>query len=166
MRSFWPHLPVDLSRLPSLLSKGRELMFDFQGHAGRRDFWIGTALIAVFLLILERVLFRHWPMHAPLAMLLCGAVMIYPFGALATKRGRDRGHGENWGMGLVIAAMLTGIATKVLSGGPWALHASLASIGVWLFTLVDLGLMPSASERPDAVASTRATRTVGVKPRH
>jgi uncharacterized membrane protein YhaH (DUF805 family) len=159
MRTFLPHVTFDPARLGRSLGWLMALLFHFEGRTGRRDFWAGSAVVAGLLLIIERVLFRHMPLHTPLAMTLIGAAALYPFAALATKRGRHRGHGENWGVVVLLLALACGMLARSLSGTAWALPASTASVALWLFTLVDLGLMPAPG--PEHIR----VRQVGVAPK-
>jgi uncharacterized membrane protein YhaH (DUF805 family) len=148
MRVVMPHVSIDPARFSALLARLSGLLLAFDGRIGRRAFWAGSLGVALALLLFERVLAKALPQHAPLAMVIASAAALYPFAALATKRGRERGHGEHWGVGLVLLTLATGLTAQALAGGAWALQASLASLGLWMFTLIDLGLCPAAQERP------------------
>lgn len=158
MRSILPQITFDPTQASRQMGWLGRLMFSFEGRTGRRDFWIGSLAVAVLLVLTERVLFRILPGQAPLLMWLAGALSIYPFAALATKRALDRGHGQNRGVVIVLLAVMLGVATKALASGPFAVQASAVSLAIWLFALVELGLLPSAPEKHDAV------RTVGAEP--
>lgn len=149
MRMLRPRFAFDPTRLAALEDRAWFVLTSFQGRIGRREFWVGSAAIVLMLFAFEKATWRQAPHHAPLILIVAGALAVYPFAALATKRALDRGHGQNWGVAAVMLAVGTGLAAKALSAGPWALHASAAALVVWLATLVDLGLLPSVSSQEE-----------------
>lgn len=148
MRSSLPQIIIAPQRLPRFGEVLKALVPRFEGRIGRRGFWFGSAVVAVLLFVAERWLFKYLPHQASIIMVALAAFALYPFGALATKRGLDRGHSSQFGVRIVLITVLAGLAARWLSGGPLAVYVNLLNIALWFFTLVDLGLMPSVSEKP------------------
>lgn len=132
------------------------LLTGFDGSIGRIGFWAGSALVALALLLVER-LARATP-YAPEIVAFAGMFALFPWTALGAKRARDRGRPWLYGSLLVAAIALLELAAKA---GPDSRLAGL-SLTLWLLALVDLGLMPGATPRHAETAIARLSG--GAKP--
>lgn len=134
------------------------LLTGFEGRIGRAAFWSGTALVALALALTDIASARPGGLHASQMTAFAGAFALFPWSALAAKRGRDRGRPWYYGPTLVIVIVLSGL-------GPGHLDAAAAkafgafSLLLWLVALIDLGLLPGCIA-PVSVAETEA----GAKP--
>jgi uncharacterized membrane protein YhaH (DUF805 family) len=119
------------------------LLTDFDGRIGLAGFWLGSALVALFLLGVQQTapaLFGH---DAERAVAFAHAFALFPWAALAAKRAVDRGSAGLYGIALICAIVLPGQLQPWLPYA-WAPSLDTVSLIAWLFALVDLGLMPSA----------------------
>lgn len=134
------------------------LLTGFEGRIGRAAFWSGTALVALALALADIGSARFGGLHAVQITAFAGTFALFPWSALAAKRGRDRGRPWYYGPTLVIVIVLSGL-------GPGHLEAAAAktlgafSLLLWLVALIDLGLLPGCIA-PESVAETEA----GAKP--
>jgi uncharacterized membrane protein YhaH (DUF805 family) len=135
------------------------LLFAFEGRIGRRPFWIGGIAIALMLALADSLMRRKFGLAAAAsASFLMGTIAAYPMAALAAKRGLDRGRSAFWGVGLVLALVVSSLVTALAAR--WLMmHAPLiltllrfGTGAVWLVLLIDLGMMGSAN---DKIASDR-----------
>jgi uncharacterized membrane protein YhaH (DUF805 family) len=126
------------------------LLIDFDGRIGRAAFWLGTALVALALALVEKAAARHAGAHAAQLVAFCGAFALFPWTALAAKRAADRGRPRLYGIGLVAAIVLLGLGSRLAEAATAQALDTLALL-LWLVALVDLGLMP-AGDAPAAVA--------------
>ncbi|MGL4728464.1 MAG: DUF805 domain-containing protein [Bosea sp. (in: a-proteobacteria)] len=151
-------LDDDIPRFAGLMRELPQLCTDFDGKIERGRFWFATCFIALSVFLIERWLFRLVPLNAPAIAIAVSALSLYPYSALATARARDRGHGDLWGVMLVLACVITGILVNSLARTPYAATVSIVHICVWLYTLFDLGLMPGRSEQPRIEIGERLPR--------
>ncbi|MGO4739525.1 DUF805 domain-containing protein [Bosea sp. 2KB_26] len=130
------------------------LLTGFEGRIGRAAFWSGTTLVAVALVLADIGSVRLGGVHGPEITAFAGTFALFPWSALAAKRGRDRGRSWYYGPTLVIAIVLSGL-------GPDHFEAAAAktlgafSLLLWLVALIDLGLLPGCNA-PVPVAETQA----------
>jgi uncharacterized membrane protein YhaH (DUF805 family) len=151
-------LDEDIPRAAALMRQLPLLFSDFEGKLERGRFWFAACFLALTVFLIERWLFRLVPLNAPVLAMIVSALSLYPYSALATTRARDRGHGDLWGVTLVLACVITGILVNSLSRTPYAATVSVAHICVWLFVLFDLGLMPGKSDEPRIEIGERLQR--------
>lgn len=126
------------------------LLFNFEGRIGRLPFWLGLISVLATTFAVERWLAQAFPANGPLLGVMAGALAVYPISALATKRGVDRGHGESWGVVLLLLIIAEAAVAGFIGQGPFAALASFCALSVWVFALADLGLLP-AQDAPEAV---------------
>jgi uncharacterized membrane protein YhaH (DUF805 family) len=144
-------LDEDIPQAAALMRQLPHLCSDFDGRLERGRFWFATCFVALTVFLIERWLFRLVPLHAPALALAVNALALYPYSALATTRARDRGHGELWGVTLVLACVTSGILVHTMALSRFAPTVSIAYIGIWLYALLDLGLMPGRSEEERSI---------------
>lgn len=125
-----------------------DLFISFDGRIGRRAFWLGTAGVALALWAIERLATRAELAHGAEIIAFAGAFAIYPWAALAAKRATDRNRPRATGIAMVIGTVLLSLIAKAVSGGAPASVMGYLAAALWLVSLVDLGLMPSAPARP------------------
>lgn len=136
----------DREAILAMLGALQNLLFSFEGRIRRLPFWLGVSGILAAALVLERWVAAIVPAHGPLASVMVGSLAIYPLGALATKRGIDRGHGETWGVTLLLLIVAEGALAGYIGHGPFAALASFCALGLWMFALADLGILPAPDE--------------------
>jgi uncharacterized membrane protein YhaH (DUF805 family) len=120
------------------------LLTDFDGRIGRRQFWLGSVLIALVLLAVQELAeLLVAPLTARQYAAFAGAFALFPWAALAAKRAVDRGGGSLFGILLVCAIVLPGQLRPHLSA-IWSPSLDTIALLAWIVALVDLGLMPSA----------------------
>jgi uncharacterized membrane protein YhaH (DUF805 family) len=151
-------LDHDIPRFAALMRELPRLCTDFDGRLERGRFWFAICFVALAVFLIERWLFRLAPMQAPALSLAIGALSLYPYSALATARARDRGHGDLWGVMLVLACVVSGILVNSLTRSPYAATVSVAHICIWLYALFDLGLMPGRPDEPSPRIGERLPR--------
>ncbi len=134
------------------------LLTAFDGRIGRTSFWCGSAVVAVALFIIEKAASRFAPSQAAAVIAFAGAFALYPWAALAAKRACDRGRTGRFGIAVVAAIVLCGLASQVVADGPGRILDAV-SMALWLFALIDFGLLPAtprdlpfAQPEPDARA--------------
>lgn len=133
------------------------LFCDLDGRIGLRSFWIGSAVVALVLFALQRILPQLLPpQDARTVLAFAGAFALFPWAALAAKRAADRGSSPLFGIMLVCAIVLPEQLRLYMSFG-WRPSLEAISTIAWVIALIDLGLMPSA--RPDAAAEPVAAET-------
>ena len=125
------------------------LLTDFDGRIGRVRFWLGSAVVALALLAVQKLApLLAEPRMAATIVAFTGAFALFPWAALAAKRAADRGGAAVFGILLVCAIVLPDQLKPHLSI-TWVPSLSLLA---WCVALVDLGLMPSA-RRKEALAA-------------
>ena len=134
------------------------LLTGFEGRIGRAAFWSGTALVALALALIDIASARLGGLHTPQITAFAGTFALFPWSALAAKRGRDRGRPWYYGPTLVIAIVLSGLGPGHLDAAAAKAFGAL-SLLLWLVALIDLGLLPGCIA-PVSVAETKA----GAKP--
>ncbi len=128
------------------------LLTDFDGRIGLRQFWLGSAIVALMLLaVRQAALHLAYPQYAPAIIAFAGAFALFPWAALAAKRAVDRGSTPLFGILLICAIVLPRHLHLVM---PLAWDASLDTVSLmaWLVALVDLGMMPSVHGDDPALA--------------
>jgi uncharacterized membrane protein YhaH (DUF805 family) len=136
------------------------LLSDFEGRIGRLPFWFGSALVALALAAIERaapMLLNRVPAAQVIAF--ASAFALFPWAALAAKRATDRGSVPLFGILLICAIVLPGLAKPLLSVA-WGPSLDTIVLLAWIVALVDLGLMPAAPAVGE-VARTRADAKAG-----
>jgi uncharacterized membrane protein YhaH (DUF805 family) len=124
-----------------------DLFISFEGRIGRKAFWLGTGAIALLLWIIERLATRLDLLHGPEIIAFAATFAIYPWAALAAKRAVDRNRPRATGIAMVVGTVLLSLIAKAVSGGAPASIIGYAAAMLWLVSLIDLGLMPSAPAR-------------------
>ena len=119
------------------------LFTDLEGRIGLRQFWLGSALVALVLFGVQRFAPTLFFFHAEKIVAFANAFALFPWAALAAKRATDRGSAPVYGIVLICAIVLPGQLRPWLPYA-WAPSLDTVSLIAWLFALVDLGLMPSA----------------------
>ncbi|KPH80893.1 DUF805 domain-containing protein [Bosea vaviloviae] len=119
------------------------LFTDFEGRIGLRQFWLGSALVALALFGVQKFAPSLFFFHAEKIVAFANAFALFPWAALAAKRATDRGSAPLYGIVLICAIVLPGQLQPWLPY-LWAPSLDTMSLIAWLFALVDLGLMPSA----------------------
>jgi len=119
------------------------LFTDLEGRIGLRQFWLGSALVALALLGVQKAAPALFFFHAEQIIAFANAFALFPWAALAAKRATDRGSAPVYGIVLICAIVLPGQLRPWLPYA-WAPSLDTVSLIAWLFALVDLGLMPSA----------------------
>ena len=124
------------------------LFTDFEGRIGLARFWLGSALMALALLGVQKIATTLFFYRAEQVIAFAHAFALFPWAALAAKRATDRGSVPLYGIVLICAIVLPGQLRPWLPFA-WAPSLDTISLIAWLFALVDLGLMPSvrSSER-------------------
>ena len=118
------------------------LFTDFEGRIGLRRFWLGSALVALALLGVQKLAPTLFFFHAEKVIAFANAFALFPWAALAAKRATDRGSAPLYGIVLICTIVLPGQLQPWLPFA-WAPSLDTVSLIAWLFALVDLGLMPS-----------------------
>lgn len=132
------------------------LFCDLDGRIGLRSFWIGSAVVALTLFALQKLLPQLLlPQDARTALAFAGAFALFPWSALAAKRAADRGSSPLFGILLVCAIVLPEYLRLYMPFG-WRPSLEAISTIAWVIALIDLGLMPSA--RPDEAAAPVAVK--------
>jgi uncharacterized membrane protein YhaH (DUF805 family) len=126
----------------------------FEGRIGRVPFWLGNAVVALVLFLIERFAVRSGVSAAGQIIAFAGAFALYPWSALAAQRACDRGRPALYGMVLVLLILLSALAYRLLPVGTLATIAGLVSGLVWLVALIDLGLLPGNGKHPLAAPRT------------
>lgn len=121
------------------------LLTDFDGRIGLRQFWLGSALIALALFGIQKVAPALFFFQAEKIVAFANAFALFPWVALAAKRATDRGSAPLYGIILICAIVLPGQLQPWLPY-LWAPSLDTVSLIAWLFALVDLGLMPSVHD--------------------
>ena len=121
------------------------LLTDLEGRIGRAQFWLGSAIVAVALVVIREIapVISDDRAHAIIAF--AGAFALFPWAALAAKRAQDRGGSALFGVVLICAIVLPDQFRSLLSSA-WAPSLQTISLIAWIVALIDLGLMPSAAE--------------------
>jgi uncharacterized membrane protein YhaH (DUF805 family) len=151
-------LDDDIPQAAALMRQLPHLCSDFDGRLERGRFWFATCFVALGVFVIERWLFRLVPLHAPALALAVNALALYPYSALATTRARHRGHGDLWGVTLLLACVISGLLVHGMARTPFAPTVSIAYICIWLYALFDLGLMPGQPDEAGIEIGDRFTR--------
>ncbi len=141
-------LDEDIPRAAQRIRELPRICVEFEGRIPRSTFWLGTACVAMLAFLIESWMFRLAPVYAPALGMAVNSLALYPFSALATQRGRDRGRGDLWGVSLVLACVISGILVQSLGLTPYGATASAAHICLMIYALFDLGLMPGEAPPP------------------
>lgn len=126
------------------------LFSDFDGRIGLRAFWFGSAMVALTLLALQRIVPQftdHQTAQTTLAFV--NAFALFPWAALAAKRANDRGSVPLFGILLICAIVLPEQLRPHLPFG-WRPSLEAISTIAWIVAFIDLGLMPSAKHEEAA----------------
>ena len=129
------------------------LFTDFEGRIGLSRFWLGSALVAIALLGIQKAAPVLFFFQAEKIVAFANAFALFPWAALAAKRATDRGSAPLYGIVLICAIVLPGQIQPWLPNA-WAPSLDTVSLIAWLFALVDLGLMPSAQGRQPLAADS------------
>jgi uncharacterized membrane protein YhaH (DUF805 family) len=130
------------------------LFSDFDGRIGRRDFWLGTATIALVLFATQKILPQMTDRQsARLIVAFVNAFALFPWAALAAKRATDRGSTSLFGILLICAIVLPEQLRLYLPFG-WRPSLEAISTIAWVTAFIDLGLLPAA--KADATQGTVA----------
>jgi len=122
------------------------LFSDFDGRIGLRAFWFGSAVVALILLALQKLVPQFTDRQtAQTIIAFAGAFALFPWAALAAKRASDRGSVPLFGILLICAIVLP---EQLRSWLPFGWRPSLEAISTiaWVVAFIDLGLMPSAKD--------------------
>ncbi|WP_439498067.1 DUF805 domain-containing protein [Bosea sp. (in: a-proteobacteria)] len=134
------------------------LLTAFDGRIGRTAFWFGNLLVALTLLLTEAMATRHAGAYSEQVIAFAGAFALFPWSALAAKRGSDRGRPRLYGTLLVAAIVLLGLGARLADASMVRALDSLALL-LWLIALIDLGLLPAGdASRPVAELEAGAKR--------
>ncbi|MCU4179395.1 DUF805 domain-containing protein [Bosea sp. BH3] len=126
------------------------LFSDFDGRIGLRAFWLGSAIVALTLLALQRIVPQFTDRQtAQTALAFINAFALFPWAALAAKRANDRGSVPLFGILLICAIVLPEQLRQYLPFG-WRPSLEAISTIAWIVAFIDLGLMPSA--KPEEAA--------------
>lgn len=139
------------------------LLTDFDGRIGLRQFWLGSAIVALTLWAIQ-----HW---APQLLgrdtrqliAFANAFALFPWAALAAKRATDRGGSSLFGILLVCAIVLPEHLKPILSAA-WEPSLDTIALIAWVVALVDLGLMPSAAEAERVAPAKAGAKAEGWTP--
>jgi uncharacterized membrane protein YhaH (DUF805 family) len=126
------------------------------GPLGRAGFWLGSLLVALVVLALKHLPEDLLPFGADVPA-FAESLAILPWSLLAARRAIDRGRSPLYGMLLVVGIVLLGLAGRVFPEEGYGL----ASLGLWLVALVDLGLLPG---KPGPAAAGVAPAAPAAKP--
>ncbi|AMJ63122.1 DUF805 domain-containing protein [Bosea sp. PAMC 26642] len=136
------------------------LLTDFEGRIGRSRFWLGSALVALALLAIQKIApLLVAPQAARQYVAFAGAFALFPWAALAAKRATDRGGAALFGILLVCAIVLPGQLRPYFSS-VWGPSLDTVALIAWVVALLDLGLMPSAAQKEriaEPAADAKAT---------
>lgn len=136
------------------------LFCDLDGRIGLRAFWFGSAVIALTLFALQKILPQVLePQSARTIVAFAGAFALLPWAALAAKRATDRGGSSLFGILLIFTIVLPEHLRPYLPFG-WRPSLEAISTIAWVIAFIDLGLMPSAKDEPaeTAVAAEAGSR--------
>ncbi|MGO4405912.1 hypothetical protein AB4Z10_16815 [Bosea sp. RAF48] len=133
------------------------LFCDLDGRIGLRAFWLGSAVVALTLFALQRILPQLMvPQTARTVLAFANAFALFPWAALAAKRATDRGGSSLFGVLLVCAIVLPEYLRFYMPFG-WRPSLEAISTIAWVVAFIDLGLMPSArDERAEALVAAEA----------
>lgn len=132
------------------------LFCDLDGRIGLRSFWIGSAVVALTLFALQKIVpHLTTPQMARTIVAFASAFALFPWAALAAKRATDRGSSPLFGILLICAIVLPEHLRLYM---PFGWRPSLEAIATiaWVIAFIDLGLMPSA--RQDEPAEPAAVK--------
>lgn len=128
------------------------LLTDIDGRIGLAAFWLGNVLVVLGVYALQQAGLWVGGLAGDRIGAFAGAFALFPWAALAAKRATDRGRPRLYGIGLVCAIVLLGLAQPHFPGKEQTL--ALAASLLWLIALVDLGVLPGkepvAGPLPDA----------------
>lgn len=131
------------------------LFCNLDGRIGLRAFWLGSAVIAVTLLALQKIVPQLVDRQSAQTILaFVNAFALFPWAALAAKRATDRGGSSLFGILLIFAIVLPEHLRLYMPFG-WRPSLEAISTIAWVIAFVDLGLMPSAKDEK-AVATVPA----------
>ncbi|NPE56734.1 DUF805 domain-containing protein [Dickeya dadantii] len=97
--------------------------FSFRGRVGRRDFWLGMAIVLALMVGLFMLAGTGWLETQNAAFVL--VVLMWPLAAILVKRLHDRNKSGWWALLLVVAWML--------GNGNWAMLPPLGQWGLGRF---------------------------------
>jgi len=135
------------------------LFSDFDGRIGLRSFWLGSIAVALVLLAIQRITPLLADRHDTIVITTFAlAFALFPWAALAAKRANDRGSTPLFGILLVCAIVLPEQLRLLL---PFGWRPSLEAIATmaWVVAVIDLGLLPSATNEDGVAAAAAGART-------
>lgn len=141
------------------------LLTDFDGRIGLGRFWLGSAIVALTLLALQQGAPHLFGRDARIVVAFANAFALFPWAALAAKRATDRGGSSLFGILLVCAIVLPGHLKPFLSAA-WEPSLDTIALIAWMVALVDLGMMPSATEREEVAAGRTGAKAGAWTPPH
>jgi len=119
------------------------LLTDFEGRIGRAQFWLGSLIVALALLAVERLapaLTNR--VTAGQIIAFSGAFALFPWAAIAAKRASDRGSVPLFGI-LVVCAIVLPTQLKPFLSVAWGPSLDAVALIAWVVALIDLGLLPA-----------------------
>ncbi|MFN3674024.1 MAG: DUF805 domain-containing protein [Bosea sp. (in: a-proteobacteria)] len=131
------------------------LLTDLDGRIGRTSFWIGSIVVALGVFALQKLGGQIGGLAGDRLGAFVGAFALFPWAALAAKRAADRGFPRVYGIGLVSAIVLLGLAEPLIDRGLKPTLISITTL-IWLLALIDLGLL-----RGDAPQGAQAGAAAG-----
>jgi len=130
------------------------LFSDFDGRIGLRAFWFGSAVVALTLLGVQKLVPQFTDRYtAQTIFAFASAFALFPWAALAAKRANDRGSTPLFGILLICAIVLPDQMRAWLPFG-WRPSLEAISTMAWIVAFIDLGLMPSAKDEAAAQPAT------------
>lgn len=136
------------------------LLTDPDGRIGLAPFWVGSVLVALGVLALQQGGLWLGGSAGERIGAFAGAFALFPWATLAAKRAVDRGRTRLYGIGLVSAIVLMGLAESLVAPGHEQAQAVAASL-LWLVALVDLGLLPGSAGKEAVAGSLPGAKRTG-----